>query len=107
MMALIAAKAALGDERHLASVLENNRKGKKYLYDALKALGLDVLPSEANFVLVRIGPDAESLTKQALREKGSSCAGSADTGFREYIRVTIGTMDENRVFVEALKRLIA
>ena len=69
MMALVAARAALGDESHLASVLENNRNGKKYLYDSIKGLGLDALPSEANFILIKIGPDAEGLTRQALRQE--------------------------------------
>jgi histidinol-phosphate aminotransferase len=106
MMALIAARASLGDERHLASVLENTRKGKKYLYDTLKALGLDVIPSEANFVTVRIGAEAESLVKK-LFEKKILVRWLGGYGLPEYIRVTVGTMDENKVFAEALARLVA
>jgi len=106
MMALIAAKAALSDEGHLSGVLENNRKGKEYFYHALRALGLDVLPSEANFVLIKIGPDAEALTHRLFEKKILvRWLGGYELG--EYIRVTVGTMDENRMFIEALTRLLA
>lgn len=105
MMALIAAKAALGDEGHLRKVLDNNRKGKRYLYDILKALGLKFFPGEANFVLIDMGSRAEAVTKK-LFEKKILVRWLGGYGLNDYIRVTIGTMDENRAFVEALKRVI-
>jgi histidinol-phosphate aminotransferase len=104
MMALIAAKAALGDERHLAFVLENIRKGRTYLYESLKGLGMDARPSEANFVLVRVGPGAKALV-DGLFERKVLVRWLGGYGLPEYIRVTVGTMDENRVFLETLKRL--
>jgi histidinol-phosphate aminotransferase len=104
MMALVAAKAALGDERHVAFVLESIRKGRKYLHESLKGLGLDARPSEANFVLVRIGPDARALVDR-LFDRKVLVRWLGGYGLPEYIRVTVGTMDENRVFIEALKRL--
>lgn len=106
MMALIAAKAALGDERHLKKVLDNNRRGKQFFYDTLKELGLNFLPSEANFVLIKMGAEAEAVTKR-LFEKKILVRWLGGYGLPDYIRVTIGTADENRVFVEALKRVVA
>lgn len=106
MMALIAAKAALGDERHLSKVLDNNRKAKVYLSDALMALGLDPVPTEANFVMVKVGADAEALTKR-LFEKRVLVRWLGGYDLPDYIRVTIGTQEENRLFVETLKRVIA
>ncbi len=106
MMALIAAKAALGDERHLSKVLDNNRKAKVYLSDALTALGLDPVPTEANFVMVKVGADAEALTKR-LFEKRVLVRWLGGYNLPDYIRVTIGTQEENRLFVETLKRVIA
>ena len=96
----------MSDERHLSKVLENNRKGKEYLYCALKNLGLETFPSEANFVLIRIGPGAEALT-QRLFERKILVRWLGGYGLGDYIRVTIGTMDENRMFIEALMRLLA
>jgi histidinol-phosphate aminotransferase len=106
MMALIAAKAALSDERHLTMVLDNNRKGKERLHEALRALGFSFLPTEANFVLIKVGADAESLTKR-LFEKRILVRWLGGYGLHEYVRVTVGTADENELFIEALKGAIA
>ena len=104
MMALIAAKAALSDEGHLNRVLDNNRKGRTYLRDSLEALGFSVFPTEANFVLVKIGPEAESLTKR-LFDRKILIRWLGGYGMTEFVRVTVGTTDENRMFIEALKRI--
>lgn len=105
MIALIAAKAALGDQGHLNMVLENNRNEKAYFYDCFEALRLAYLPTEANFVLVKIGPDAESIAKR-LFDKKILVRWLGGYGLTDCIRVTVGTPDENRAFIEALKRII-
>ncbi len=69
MMAIMAAKAALTDRKYLEKVLNNNRRGKRFLYTALKSLSIEFVPTEANFILMRIGPDAESVTKRFFDEK--------------------------------------
>jgi histidinol-phosphate aminotransferase len=102
MMALIAAKAALADEQYVARIMDNNEKGKRFFYDLFTELGLTFVPTEANFVLVRIGPDAESLTKR-LFDRKILVRWMGAYGLPEYIRVTVGTMDENKVFAEGLK----
>lgn len=105
MMALIAAKAALSDEGHLNKVLENNRAGKAYFYDCFEALRLPYLRTEANFVLVKIGADAESVARK-LFSKRIVVRWLGGYGLPDYIRITVGTPDENRAFIEALKRAI-
>ncbi len=105
LMALVAAKTALADERHLIKVLDNNRKGKAFLYDSMEALGLKLFPSEANFILARIGPEAETVTKR-LFEKKIVIRWLGGYGLKEYVRVTVGTMAENKRFIDALKRIV-
>jgi histidinol-phosphate aminotransferase len=102
MMALIAAKAALADERHLSTVTENNRRGKAFLYDSLQALGFEPVPSEANFVLAKVGPQAKAVTMR-LFEKRIVIRWLGGYGLTDYVRVTVGTMDENKRFIETLK----
>jgi histidinol-phosphate aminotransferase len=104
MLALIAARAALSDEAHLTKVLENNAKGKAFLYDSFKALKMEFIPADANFVLVHLGKDAESITKR-LFEKKILIRWLGGYGLTEYVRVTVGTMEENRRFLEALKKV--
>lgn len=105
MMALIAAKAALADVGHLTKVLENNRSEKAYFYDCFEALKLPFVRTEANFVLVRIGAEAEAVAKR-LFDKKIVVRWLGAYGLNDYIRVTVGTPNENRAFIEALKRAV-
>jgi histidinol-phosphate aminotransferase len=103
MMALVAAKAALSDDHYLQSVLEGNRRGKSYLYSALTEMGLSFHPSEANFFLINIGPRAEDVTKRLFEARILVRSMSAYS-LPDFIRVTVGTMDENRALIEGLRR---
>lgn len=105
MVALIAAKAALSDSAYQKKVLENNRKGKEYYYDVLKKLNIEYVPTEANFLLIKLGPTAEVITKK-LFDKQVIVRFMAAYGLPDYIRVTIGTMEENTRFIETLKKLL-
>jgi len=105
MMAITAAKAALSDQKYLKKVLINNRRGKRFLYSALQSMSIEYIPTEANFILIKIGPNAEHVTKKLFDEKILvRWLGAYNLG--EYIRVSIGTMDENNVFVEGLKKIL-
>ena len=105
MMALIAAKAALGDDKYVAKVLESNIQGRDFFYGLFAELGLAFIPTEANFVLVHVGPDAEDLTKR-LFEKKILVRWMGAYELPEYIRVTVGTMEENRLFASCLRSLL-
>jgi histidinol-phosphate aminotransferase len=106
MMALIAAKAALSDEQYVTKILASNAKGKTFLYDLFRELGLSYLPTEANFVLFRVGSQAEAVVKKLFEQK-VLVRWMGAYGLPEYIRVTIGTADENKSFADALKRSLA
>jgi histidinol-phosphate aminotransferase len=99
-----AALAALEDQEHVARSLELNRQGMAYLTREIAALGLEQIPSSANFVLLRVGHDNEVF--QQLLAQGVIVRPMAIYDLPEYIRVTIGTMAENRRFIDALKKVI-
>ena len=105
MMALIAAKAALSDDKYVAKILESNIQGRDFFYSLFTELGLVFIRTEANFVLVRVGPDAEGLTRR-LFEKKILVRWMGAYGLPEYMRVTIGTMDENKLFASGLRSLL-
>jgi histidinol-phosphate aminotransferase len=98
------ALAALGDDDHVRRSLEANRKGKEFLRQEIAKLGLEQVPSHANFVLIRVG-NGNEVFEQLLRQ-GVIVRPMGVYRFPEYVRVTIGTMDENRKFIEALKKVI-
>jgi len=99
-----AALAALEDVDHVKRSLEVNRLGMEYLQAEFIRLGLEFVPSDANFILVRVGKGQE-VFKQLL-SKGFIVRPMAGYQFPEHVRVTIGTMDENREFIDALQKVI-
>jgi histidinol-phosphate aminotransferase len=103
--ALVGAREALLDEDYLKKVLNNNRKGKKFLYDAFKELSLEYVPTEANFILFKIGKGAEALSKKLFEEK-ILVRWMGAYGLPEYIRVSVGRTEENRRFVEAMGKML-
>jgi len=99
-----AALAALDDGEHVQRSLAANRQGLEYFQSEFKKLGLPFVPSHGNFILVRVGKGQE-VFKQLLSQ-GVIVRPMGGYKFPEHLRVTIGTMDENRRFIEALQKVI-
>ena len=77
------------------------RTDRKSLGENLKALpGVTVFPSQANFFLIRV-PDADR-TYQALKQQ-NVLVRNLHPGIRNCLRVTVGTPEENRILLSALK----
>jgi len=105
VLAQRAALAALDDAAHLASTRENNCLGREYLGAQLAGLGLSFVPTQANFVLVHIGPRAGDVYP-ALLQDGVMVRAIAGHGLDHYLRVTIGRPAENEKFIAALARAV-
>ena len=97
--------AALDDTEYLKKTIENNIIGRDYLYGELKQMGLDFVPTQTNFILVKTGPDTARLCTELLKQ-GVMVRSMAGFGIEEFIRVTIGLPDENRRFVDSLSGLL-
>jgi len=102
LLAEVAAAAALDDHEHLERTRRLNAEGIELLTRELGALGIEVWPSEANFVLARPGPGAY---ERLLRE-GVIVRPLAGFGLPEHVRISIGLPDENERLVKALRRMI-
>jgi histidinol-phosphate aminotransferase len=99
-----AALAALDDHEHVQRSLEVNRQGMRYLRNEIAKLGLEQIPSHANFILVRVG-NGDEIFKQLL-VLGVIVRPMGVYEFPAYIRVTVGTMEENQRFIQALGKII-
>jgi histidinol-phosphate aminotransferase len=99
-----AALAALDDVDHVKRSLEVNRLGIEYLQREFTRLGLEFVPSRANFILVRVGKGQEVF--EQLLSQGVIVRSMAGYQFPEHVRVTVGTMAENQKFIEALEKTI-
>jgi histidinol-phosphate aminotransferase len=101
VLAQVAALAALDDEEHVERSRRANREGMLFLEREFTRLGLDYVPSQANFVLVRVGDGSEVYERLLRRAVIVRPMGGYE--FPEHVRVTVGTAEENRRFVEALE----
>ncbi|MHB1415351.1 MAG: pyridoxal phosphate-dependent aminotransferase [Chloroflexota bacterium] len=99
-VAQAAGLAALADPGHLARAREVVEEAKAYLMDELSCLGLGVLPSAANFLLVRVG-DAPSV-RAALLARGYGVRDCTSFGLPEYVRLGMRPLAECRGLVAAL-----
>lgn len=104
-LASVAGIAALEDKAHLAAAIAHNARWLDWLTDAISALGLEVLPSVANFIAIRF-PDAPGLTAadadRFLTERGLILRAIKAYGMDEFLRLTVGAQEANEAVVAAL-----
>jgi histidinol-phosphate aminotransferase len=101
-LAQVAGAAALRDNDHVLATRAANEEGRKFLAEQFQALGLDVVPSAANFLLVDVGKPGGAVTDALLR-RGVIVRPMGGYGFPTHLRITIGTPQENESCVAALK----
>jgi histidinol-phosphate aminotransferase len=101
-LSIVAGPAALADTEWLAGCIAHTIAGRAYLTETLTGLGFHVAPSQANFVLVDVGEDAEELWGRLLR-RGVIVRPATGWGLTHHIRVTVGRPEQNERFLEALR----
>jgi histidinol-phosphate aminotransferase len=95
------ALAALGDAAHIRKTKALTRRGLAYLEKEFRRLKLEYVPSCANFVLVNVGDGDEVF--RALQRRGVIVRPMRGYKMPAWVRVTVGTMEENRRFVAELR----
>ncbi|HYM75801.1 MAG TPA: histidinol-phosphate transaminase [Candidatus Dormibacteraeota bacterium] len=98
-----AALAALDDQNHIARTLSNNSEQAQVLGIALSEMGYTVLPTWANFLYCDVGDDAARFA-QRLHDEGISVRPLGAWGAPSCVRVSIGTAEQNRAFLNAVAR---
>jgi len=93
-VALVALTAALNDQGYLDSYVAEVLEARKEFLAALTQIGLRYWPTQANFVLVDIGPSHKEFCA-AMRQQGILVRDrSADPGCDGLVRITIGTREQ-------------
>jgi histidinol-phosphate aminotransferase len=103
-IAMAGALAGLADEEHQRRTRELTRKGRDHLQEHFASMGLEYVPSSANFVLVRVG-DGDRVFRELLA-RGIIVRSMRSYKLPEWIRVSVGTMEENRRFATALDEVL-
>jgi histidinol-phosphate aminotransferase len=100
-----AALAMLDDDTFVRATYENNRAGRAWLTAALSDLGLEVVPSQANYVLADLGRPADEVAR-ALLPHGVIVRPGAMWRLPAWARISIGTAEDNRRLVAALRTVL-
>jgi len=97
-----AALAALSDEEHVRESRRLNTEGMGFLTERLNALGLSVVPSQANFLYFDVKQDGKAMFEALLR-RGVIVRHLGGA----FLRVTIGLSQENERFITALQAVLS
>lgn len=100
-LALVAAVTALSDDEFLKESYDVNLEGKNYLYSEFDKLSLTYAPSETNHIFIDIKRNGREMFIE-LQKRGVIIRPMPGN----FIRVSIGTMEENKIFVEKFKEVL-
>jgi histidinol-phosphate aminotransferase len=104
-LAQLAAIAALDDDDHVRRTAALTREGREQLLSGLGELGLTAHPSEGNFVLFQADGRGGEVC-DALEARGVIVRPMRGYGLPDHIRVTVGTSEQNDVFLAALAEVL-
>jgi histidinol-phosphate aminotransferase len=104
-LAQAAAEAALDDTKFLRKSRRVILEGKEYLYASLQRMGIAYVATVANFILIDTGRDGAGVFKDMLKY-GVIVRDMKQYGLKNFIRVTIGTKQENERFIKVFKKIL-
>ena len=95
--------AALKDQSHIEQSVQHNRQWREWLTQQISGLGFEVIPSQANFVLIRFASsDIAAAADHYLAQKGLILRAMGSYKLPDCLRLTVGLEEPNRRVVEAL-----
>lgn len=103
-VAQVGALCALSDSEYISTSLEVNEIGKKFIMESFEEMGIEYSPSQTNFIWFD-GKLNSNLIFEKLLKEGIIIRNGASFGYDTYLRVTIGQMEENRLFIDSLRKI--
>ena len=96
--------AAINDNKHITRARKTIAEAKSYLLKSIADIGLDVIPTNTNFLLIKVG-NAKSM-RQALLQQGICVRDCTSFGLPQYIRIAMQPLPECRRFVDGLRTAV-
>jgi len=104
-LAQAGAIAAIDDAEFVSRTLNVIREGLQYLYESLEELGIEYVPTQANFFLIKVPLGGKKTYELMLRE-GVIVRAMESFGLPDYIRINVGLREENERFIRTLKKVL-
>ncbi len=104
-LAQAAAMAALDDSEFASRTLKVVREGLQYLYRSLDDMGLEYLPTQTNFFLIKV-PQGGTEIYNLMLKQGVIVRAMDSYGLPDYIRINAGLPEENERLIKTLKEVL-
>jgi len=105
LVAQHAALAALDDQKFVSDVVSKTHDGLDYLAKEVKAMGLNYLESQCNFMLIETPTEGKVFFEKLLRH-GIIARPVANYGLNNSIRLTVGSTEQNTKAIEAIRKVL-
>ncbi len=102
----IAGEAAISDNAYYMQNCKEIIKTRDFTVSELKKLGFDVIDSKANFIFAKTQKIGGEQLYLKLKEKGILVRHFNTESIKEFNRITIGTPDEMRSLISAVKQIM-
>ena len=98
--------ASLNDKSQVTKSLAHVRKEFKFIFAALKKMGIKYVDSVGNFFLMSVAPFKGKQVFQDMLKEGVIIRAMDEYELYDYVRVTVGTRKENELFLKKIKKVL-
>jgi histidinol-phosphate aminotransferase len=105
-LAIAAATASYADDDYFKQTCQRIIDDRQQLASELDGMGFEVMPSGANFLFARYPQQDAGTLAAGLRESGVIVRHFSKPRIDQYLRITVGTEEQNQSLIEALKNLV-
>lgn len=102
-IAIAGAAAAFEDRVYFEQTCQQVIASREAVVSAMQGLGFEVLPSAANFIFARHPQHDAAALAAGLREQGIIVRHFKQPRIEQFLRITIGTPEQNQALLDALK----
>jgi histidinol-phosphate aminotransferase len=104
-LAQVAAMACLDDQGYYKTLAKKVEQERQFLYKAFKKLKIDFAESCTNFILLKVNKTSQEVV-QGLMKKGVIVRDMSHWGLKQFVRITIGTREENNILIRVLEEVL-
>jgi histidinol-phosphate aminotransferase len=104
-LAQTGALAALDDDEFVEKTRILTQDGLVFLYSQLDRIGLEYIPTQTNFFLIKTPLGAHETYQRMLKE-GVIVRSMESFGLNDYIRINVGLPEENKRFIKTLEKVL-
>lgn len=105
-LAQAAACAAMDDKEFVNKTLKLVKEEKQFVYDELEKMGLEYVKTITNFMMINVKRDSQKVFEDLIC-RGVIVRDMKAWGYDTFIRMSVGTREENKIFIKTLKEVLS